>query len=143
MAEALTGDLTPLDALELTEEQRQRAALEADDGYQPPPEWRLRKVKAEQAAVAALTERIPPNLARRITAAWQEYEDRSTAEARLVAQLDKLEAYLQGTEYVASGRLEHEHTIRPFRTQSERVVELPLVQSLLRVLQLQFPEEGS
>lgn len=78
LAEAEVGDVTPLDGIDKKEkERRERSAIEY--------------------LVHTLLQGSPAGM--RILTLWNEYEDRSTKEARLVKDLDRFELALQAFEY--------------------------------------------
>ena len=106
LAEAITGDLTPFH--DGVRDVGERRALAID----PPAheEWRTparraEKLLREREAMGAILHGIPEATASLVRGAWEEYEEGSSAAARLVRQLDRLEAYVQGREYAANGRL--------------------------------------
>ncbi|MGJ3262840.1 MAG: HD domain-containing protein [Salinarimonas sp.] len=53
------------------------------------------KAQAEAAAIERIRARLPADLGARIAAAWQEFEDGKTPEARFARALDHLEVQLQ------------------------------------------------
>jgi 5'-deoxynucleotidase YfbR-like HD superfamily hydrolase len=77
---------------------------------------------------------MPPAMANLLRDAWEEYETGSSEEAALVRQLDKVEAYIQGLEYVKSGQLADAETLRSFQMDTEAIGHAPLVVALLGVL---------
>ena len=103
LAEALAGDPTPYDPAGLpasndVEARRtflNRRLVRSDAR-------REAKRAAEAAAMVNLTADLPPPLSAELTALWAELDEGTTAEARFVKQADKLEAYLQSREYLAS-----------------------------------------
>ncbi len=81
LAEAETGDLTP-------------SQKEADpEGFR----------RAEDAAMDKLLEKLPEAIRGTYRAAWREYSEASTDEARLVRDADKLEMVMQASEYQGEG----------------------------------------
>ncbi|MGH2411983.1 MAG: HD domain-containing protein, partial [Chloroflexota bacterium] len=66
---------------------------------------------------------------------WEEYAAELTPEARLVHQLDKVEAYLQGWEYAADGRLKEPETLRSFQVDGDRLVTEPAARALLKAIE--------
>jgi len=81
LAEAETGDLTP------TQKGKNPEASE----------------EAENAAMARLLEKLPDAIRGDYAAAWREFCEYSTTEARLVRDADKLEMVMQASEYEGSG----------------------------------------
>jgi putative hydrolase of HD superfamily len=99
LAEAEVGDETPFDALLAGGEPFDRARFES-----PPPEDPARqaaKHAGERAAIQALVLMLPQELGVELAAAWSEYDQQSTPEARLVKQLDRVETWLQARDYAA------------------------------------------
>lgn len=80
LAEAVVGDLTPADGVGDAD----KHAREAD-------------------GLAKLLEMETPEVRRAFTEAWLDYERRGSREARLVADLDKLEMGLQAEDYATHG----------------------------------------
>jgi putative hydrolase of HD superfamily len=136
LPEAITGDQLPYADEDLSAEERQRLVME------PPElaEWRTadrraRKVALEREALRTILADAPQAAARALSAAWEEYEDASSPEARLVSQLDKLEAYLQGWEYARDGRLAESRTLGSFREDTDRLVQDPALRAVLDALE--------
>ena len=74
-------------------------------------------------------------ISRTVLAVWEEYAASTTPEARLVHQLDKLEAYLQGREYALDGRLADASTLNSFRRDVTRAVGEALPAAILTALE--------
>ncbi|KAJ2716932.1 hypothetical protein H4R19_000331 [Coemansia spiralis] len=104
LAEALAGDITPLDGVS----KAQKRVLEQDA---------LRQILATLGSDSAA--------AREIEALWLEYEDNGTAEARLVHDLDKCEMIQQAMEYEKSDGMR----LDSFFTSTQDVFTHPQVQS--------------
>ncbi|KAM9840722.1 5'-deoxynucleotidase HDDC2 [Aulostomus maculatus] len=87
MAECIVGDIAPSDNVSKEEKHRR-----------------------EKATVRHLTSLLPEGLRQEIFGLWEEYENRSSPEARLVKQFDLLEMILQAHEYeeleASPGRLQ-------------------------------------
>jgi len=63
------------------------------------PETKEIKDAQERAAMEKYKNILPPPLNQKIYALWQEYEEKNTPEAILVAALDKMDANLQANQY--------------------------------------------
>jgi putative hydrolase of HD superfamily len=136
LAEAITGDSTPFDELGSTAEERRALASDPPDIS----EWRAgirreAKTEAERHALATLLQGAPLQAAEALSAAWEDYTLDESPEARLVHQLDKLEAYLQGCEYAVDGRLDDPTTLNSFRADSQSLIQDPLPRALLHALE--------
>ncbi|XP_026197245.1 HD domain-containing protein 2 [Anabas testudineus] len=87
MAECIVGDIAPSDNISKAEKHRR-----------------------EEEAMRHLTGLLPEGLKQEIFGLWEEYENQSSPEARLVKQFDLLEMILQAHEYEelegAPGRLQ-------------------------------------
>src|SRR5205807_179466 len=96
-----------------------------------------RQVKAdtERQALHRLLDGAPRHAAQALSDAWEEYEHDESPEARLVHQLDKLEAFMQGCEYAADGRLADPSTLKSFQADGESMISDPLPRALLRALE--------
>ena len=135
LPEVLTGDSTPFDEYADTPEERRRLASS-------PPEhggWRNTATRAakharERAALEKMLIGVPELAATAVRAAWEDYDAGDSPEARLVGQLDTLEAYLQGLEYANDDRLGDARTLESFRVDSELRITLPEVRELLEAL---------
>ncbi|MFA4855971.1 MAG: HD domain-containing protein [archaeon] len=57
----------------------------------------------EESALKREMELLPLDVAREVKALWEEYEARETKEAKLVYELDRLEAIFQAVEYEKAG----------------------------------------
>ncbi|GAO47379.1 metal dependent phosphohydrolase [Saitoella complicata NRRL Y-17804] len=85
VAEAIVGDITPLDGV--SKEDKHRLELEA-----------MHKITKEL---------LPPSMSVQsdeIMSLWEEYENCSTKEARFVKDVDKFELLLQAVEYERAGK---------------------------------------
>jgi putative hydrolase of HD superfamily len=133
VAEAITGDSTPYS--EYAPEVRRSLATESSDvGLWRAPESRAQKVAAERQALAAILVGAPPRAAAILSEAWEEYEAGVSPEAKLVRQLDKLEAYYQGWEYARDGRLPDPETLNSFTRDTHQQVQDPALRSLLTAI---------
>ena len=96
MIVTLADDLPGIDMRRLLELAVVHDLGEALHGDVPAPEQRAGDGRAlrEREDLHALTESLPTPARDRLRARWQEYEDASTPEARLVKGLDKLETIL-------------------------------------------------
>lgn len=104
LAEALVGDITPHDGISKADKQ-----------------------KLEEDAMHTLTQKkLDPNgpASKRIRALFEEYEQRSTKEARFVKDLDLVEMALQGSEYEADRGSDQ---IQPFFESSIPKIQHPEV----------------
>jgi putative hydrolase of HD superfamily len=136
LPEAVTGDRTPFDEHGTTPEARR--AVSSD----PPAhdEWRnaaLRAAKheSERAGLEVILSSSPPLAANAVRTAWEDYEAGESAEAQLVSQLDKLEAYLQGKEYAYAGRLPDATTLASFQVDCDILVTVPPLRAILDALE--------
>lgn len=100
LPEALTGDPTPYapDDIPDDDEAARRAFLERRQDRSP--ERSAAKRRAETDAMNRLLAGLDASVAEPLTTAWAEYEARTTPEARLVRQADKLETWMQSREYL-------------------------------------------
>ncbi len=135
MPEALTGDRTPFDYLEDVAERRRLAANPAERSMTKEDDERSAKNAAERAALTRIVAHAPADVAKQLSALWEEYAAESSPEARLVHQLDKLEAYLQGREYAEDGRLAQPETLRSFRADSSRVATASAARTLFAAIE--------
>ncbi|MCO5589765.1 hypothetical protein L7F22_043734 [Adiantum nelumboides] len=109
LAEALVGDITPLD--KVTKEE---------------------KLFREKEAIEHLVNGLlaSSKAGKRIETLWNEYEDRKTIESKIVKDLDRFELALQGVEY------ERDHQtadLQPFYDQSVQI-QHPRIQRWIRAL---------
>lgn len=100
LPEAIAGDATPFDELLQGDEVDRDALFRGRPAYSDSADRAKRE--AEEAALATMTSGLPQTLQALLRGAWEEYEAGETPEARLVRQIDKLEALLQAYEYRAS-----------------------------------------
>ena len=109
LAEALVGDITPLD--DVSKEEK----------------LRLEKEGIEHLVNGLLCE---SKAGKRIEELWNEYEDRKTIESKTVKDLDRFELALQGVEY----EKEYQTTdLQPFYDQSVQI-QHPRIQRWIRAL---------
>lgn len=112
---------------------------EARTGDSMPGEWTSAQKHAREArALRALLKPLPPKLRRAWFTAWQDYEDGRSPEARLVAELDKLEMVAQGLAYERRGRARAQD-FAGFWATAERAITSPAMRSRREALQAQRP----
>ena len=100
LPEALTGDPTPYAPDDIPEDDEVARRAFLDRRQDRSPERSAAKQRAEAAAMNRLLEGLDASVAEPLIAAWAEYEARTTPEARLVRQADKLETWVQSREYL-------------------------------------------
>lgn len=100
IAEAVVGDIPPY-APEDIPDGSDPEALEAFFAVrkQATPEAAAEKHAAEHAGASRLFALLPPGPAEAFRALWDEYERRSSPEARFVKDVDRLEVFLQSRSY--------------------------------------------
>lgn len=84
LCESIVGDLTPKD----------RAKLGIE-----------KSVEEEHKAMEYILSFLPPALAKKYLDLWEEYKTGSTAEAKLIKELDRFERALQAIKYAKNKRL--------------------------------------
>lgn len=100
IAEAIVGDIPPY-APEEIPNRVDTTALRAFFSVRriATPEAQEEKHEAERQAAEALFALLPEHVARDVRELWVEYESRSSAEARFVKDVDRLEVFLQARAY--------------------------------------------
>jgi len=126
LPEAITGDHTPFGSL---------ATEQSDPRDWRRPAARAEKTMAERAALARIVAAGGAHVAAEIVGIWEDYVAEQSPEARLIHQLDKLEAYLQGWEYAADGRLARPDTLRSFQIDCDQLVTEPAARFLLEAIE--------
>lgn len=138
LPEAIAGDSTPFDEA-LTEADVDRESL-----FRSRPAYSAAaadaKRRAEEAALEQLSAGLPGPLAALLRAAWQDYESGTCAEARLVRQVDKLEALLQALEYRGE---QPELPIASFEIGTRAAVDDPALRALLDAMVARFGQTGA
>lgn len=129
LPEALAGDITPFDE-SLTDETTDREQI-FHSAPRFSPEADQAKREAEERALQQMVRELPDSLARLVSDAWEEYEEGRSAEARLVRQIDKLEALLQAYEYRATTP---DLRVESFRLGAEERVRDEALRRLLRTI---------
>jgi len=98
LAEAITGDLTPYDGNDTSE--RDWAFL--NQRHERSPEMAHARHEAEEVAIDRFASALPVNAAAELRELWAEYDARTSAEARFVKEVDRLEAFLQSLRYLST-----------------------------------------
>lgn len=132
LAEAITGDLPPYDAVALPglhDDEARRAFLEQRHVRSEARE--VAKRAAEAAAIAELVTGLPDKLAQELLALAAELAGGETAEARFVKQADKLETYLQSREYL---REDPRRPVASFAAEVAEVIDVPMLARLRDVV---------
>jgi 5'-deoxynucleotidase YfbR-like HD superfamily hydrolase len=112
---------------------------EARTGDSMPGEWSARqKHVRERRALAAMLKPLPTRMQQRWLALWMEYEEGSSAEARLVAELDKVEMVAQGLAYERRGAAKAPD-LDGFWATAERAVVSTEMRARLSALHAQRP----
>lgn len=101
IAEAIVGDMPPYTPQDIPD----RSDIEALRSFFSvrhlrTPENKASKKRAEAEAATRLFGLMPDTASAEISALWNEYEQRSTPEARFVKDIDNLEAFLQSRAYL-------------------------------------------
>lgn len=98
-----------------------------------------RAVKHEREALALdrLSSSFPSTAINEVSGLWHDYAAAGTPEARFVAQVDKLEALLQATEYRAAG---YEADVENFLASAHEAAEHPVVLALLVALEREIAQ---
>jgi putative hydrolases of HD superfamily len=132
LAEAITGDIPPYDAVAIPgfhDDEARRAFLE--QRHVRSPEREHAKRAAEAAAIAELVADLPSGLAQEIQALATELAAGETAEARFVKQADKIETYLQSREYL---REDPRRPVASFAAEVNDVIDIPALAALRDVV---------
>ena len=102
LPEALAGDPTPYASEDVPPDRDPVARRQfLEQRQERGPARAAEKRRAEVVAMTRLLDGLPAAMAGSLGAAWREYEEQATPEARLVKQADRLETYLQSREYLA------------------------------------------
>ncbi len=100
LAEAIVGDPPPYEADEVPDPSDVDAIREFFSvRHVRTAENKRAKQVAEGAAFATLATLMPPGARAELGPLWDEYQSLTTAEAKFVKQVDRLEAYLQSRHY--------------------------------------------
>jgi putative hydrolase of HD superfamily len=126
LPEAVAGDVTPFDIVRDATGTIPPEHFGTAPGYTPAA--RAAKQVAETAALNEMLAGLPLELAGDVRVAWHEYEEGTTAEARFVRQIDKLETLLQAEDYLDR---QPALVIDSFRLGARRDVSEPGLLSLL------------
>lgn len=138
----LYADLLGLDAGKAMRIALLHDLAEARIGDRLPGEWTAKRKHArESAALRAMLRPLPPRLRKRYLALWLDYERARSPEARLVAELDKLEMAAQGLAYEKAGRARGR--FGPFWATAERAVASPALRQRLAALRQARPTSRS
>lgn len=97
-AEAIAGDIPPYDPEDIPTDPEERRAFFAVQ-LNRSPENKARKEAIEAEAATRLISMLPTSLLPVWQDLWREYEQQETSEARLVKQVDRLEAFIQSRVY--------------------------------------------
>lgn len=90
-----------------------------------------KKHRKELASLKKLTAKLPEKIKREIIRLWFEYENGSSAEARFIRQIDKLENLLQAFEY--SGR-DKKFPIDSWYVEIREKIDDPLLIEFIKLL---------
>lgn len=135
LPEALAGDATPFDEALADESVDRDLLFRSRSAYSERADQAKRV--AEEAALEQMTAGLTESLRALIEDAWEEYDAGRTAEARLVRQIDKLEALLQAHEYQAEIP---NLRIESFTLGAREHVRDDRLRRLLRVISARSPE---
>jgi putative hydrolase of HD superfamily len=86
----------------------------------------------ERIAIKDILSRLPTKLKRKYSAIWQEYEDKTTREAMLANDIDKIEMLIQALEYEKEGY--DSSKLEVFWTSSQNKIKTALGQDLFKLL---------
>lgn len=135
IAEVLTGDQTPFDHLGSTPaERRSLARMPPAAGNWRTTDRAAEKSRHERSAMNTILGRSVDGAGAWVGSAWDDYASASSPEAQLVHELDKIEAYLQGLEYAADGRLADPTTLTSFQADLALTVRTPVGKQLVEAV---------
>lgn len=97
-AEAIAGDIPPYDPEDIPSDPEERKAF-FSVRLNRSPENKARKDRIESEAAKHVMSMLPASILPVWQELWQEYEQQETPEARLVKQVDRLEAFIQSRIY--------------------------------------------
>ena len=137
----LYADLLGLDAGRAMRIALVHDLAEARVGDAMPGEWSAKQKHVREArALRAMLKPLPANLQRRYFALWMDYEQGRSREARLVAELDKLEMVAQARGY--EGSIPRPEMDRFWRT-ADRAIEHAGLRELFEDLRARRPRTRS
>jgi len=100
LAEAIVGDAPPYEPEDVPDQANADALRDFFSvRHVRTVENKRAKQAAERAAFADLAQLMPPGARAELGPLWDEYQSQTTAEAKFVKQVDRLEAYLQSRHY--------------------------------------------
>jgi putative hydrolase of HD superfamily len=99
----LYADMEALDPLKLTRMALLHDLPEAVIGDLTPPQKTAETKKEEETAINHILSLLPKKQRKNYLAAWKEYQEGKTREAKAVRQLEKIEMALQAKEYEKMG----------------------------------------
>jgi putative hydrolase of HD superfamily len=86
----------------------------------------------ERIAIKDILSRLPAKLKRKYDAIWREFEDKTTSEAMLANDIDKIEMLIQALEYEKKGY--DPEKLEVFWTSSQDKIKTALGQDLFKLL---------
>ena len=86
----------------------------------------------ERIAIKNILSRLPTKLKRKYFAIWQEYEDKTSREAMLANDIDKIEMLMQALEFEKEGY--DSEKLETFWTSVQSKINTPIVQDLFKLL---------
>jgi len=86
----------------------------------------------EKIAIKGVLSKLPAKLKKKYYAIWQECEDKTTREAILANDIDKIEMLIQALEYEKEGY--DSGKLQAFWTTTQNKIETPIVQELFKLL---------
>lgn len=108
-------------------------ALTGDYDYFVKKEMGVDKVKSqERAAIKEILSILPNELKARYLSLWQEFEDKTTLEAILANDIDKVEMIIQALEYERAGYNPKRREV--FWRDAQKKIKTPIIQNLLELL---------
>jgi len=128
LAEAIVGDIPPYAPEEIPDPE-DRDAMSAFFSVRrvASAEAKAEKHAAEQAAANELFALLPEGTRDEVRSLWEEYESRSTPEARFVKDVDRLEAFLQARRYA---RRHPDVPLEGFTDMAIEGLEHPMLQAI-------------
>lgn len=99
LAEAIVGDRPPYEPHEIPKDDPEALRAFFNVRRVASPEAQAEKHQAEMEAAKEIFGHLPDSIRGEVRSLWEEYEARSTPEARFVKDVDRLEAFLQARTY--------------------------------------------
>lgn len=140
LCEVYSGDITPYDSILPKDKKKRQELLKTWPRFSNEKRKELaeKKFKKENEGLEKLIKDLPPKLKQEIKGLWLDYENGSSPEGRFFKHADRMETFLQASEYSRSYK---NLPLKPFWVQARELHDDPILLDFIEQIEKEFHKE--